>query len=85
MALVCDKCKSDANVRAVRVQVDSAAGFSSYTASMAMLLAETDLTGQDYSVDLCAPCREQLLNPLLMLSPQGRLRLTHWMTVPVGT
>jgi len=75
--LVCDNCGQSSDVRAVFTRVDGSAVMENMTARMAAELADTDLGGQSYQVDLCKPCRMQLLEPLYVLSPLGMYAAAH--------
>lgn len=71
---ICDHCKQSGGVRVVSIRVAPEAGMAHASARLTARLAHTDKTGLDYSLELCAACRQQLLAPLEALTAWGQLK-----------
>ena len=71
---ICDHCKQSGDVRVVSIRVAPEASIANASARLTASLAHTDKTGLDYSLELCAACRWQLLVPLEALTARGQLK-----------
>jgi hypothetical protein len=71
---ICDHCKQPGDVRVISIRVAPEAGMANASARLTASLAHTDKSGLDYSLELCAACRQQLLAPLEALTARGQLK-----------